>query len=279
MTGALWLPGAERRPEGNGGTMDGGPPRSIWHITWDELGKGGRLPSFDNVAAYLKNVDFCPHLMWDPWSGRIVQFYPADKSARAARNLSGGVETNRMGKVCLQVEAWFSPGAVVDGHRYATLADTPCNGMDKIVAWMRSHGIPDEWPNGWPKWDGSSRNATNWRTKAGHYGHSQVPENDHDDPGPMPRNMFAAGTPKPGPKPPAGYRRLLSLLDDPPYMHGDDVTWVQRRLNHHGASPQLSVDGDYGPATTRAVKAFQRGHGLGVDGVVGPLTWAKLGKD
>lgn len=274
MTGALWLPGAERHPQTNGGTPAGGPPRAIWHITWDELGKGGKLPPFDNVSRYLISAGFCPHLMWDPWGGRIIQYYPADRSARAVRNLSGGVETNRMGKVCLQVEAWFSPGAVVGGNRYATLADTPCKNLDKIVSWMRSHGIKDRWPNGWPKWDGSSRNAVNWRTESGHYGHSQVPENDHDDPGPMPRNMFAGGSPTPPtPRPPAAQhpRWPGRFLTQPPIMRGDDVRTWQAQMRRRGWP--IEVDGVYGPGSEEIARKFQREKGLPVDGIVGPATW------
>ncbi len=193
----LWLPGAERRPESNGGSMAGGPPRSVFHITWDSLGPGGKQPSFDAIAGYLQSVNYCPHLMWDPWSGKVVQFYPANQSARAVRNSSGGVETNRMGSVCIQVEAFFSPGAVRDGKKYATVADTPCVGLDKIVRWMRSWGSPDVWPSGWPAWTGNSRSVSNWTQKAGHYGHCHVPENDHTDPGPMPRDMFQAAIPTP----------------------------------------------------------------------------------
>lgn len=36
------------------------------------------------------------------------------------------------------------------------------------------------------------------------------------------------------------------------------------------------IDGDCGPDTTAAIKAFQRDNGLEVDGVVGPMTFAKL---
>jgi hypothetical protein len=186
----LWMPGAERQPEGNGGGMVGGPPRAVWHITWDRLGPGGKMPSFNAIAGYLKNVNYAPHIMWDPWTGRVVQFYAADESARALANASGGVETNRQGSRCIQVEVFFSPGAVVGGQTYKTVADTPCKGLGGIVDWMRSLGIPDVWPSGWPQWSGNSRSATTWKSKAGHYGHCHVPENDHTDPGPMPRGMF-----------------------------------------------------------------------------------------
>jgi hypothetical protein len=186
----LWIPGAEHKPENNGGSMAGGAPRAVWHITWDALGAGGKQPAFDNIANYLKNVDFCPHVMWDPWTGRIVQFYPANQSARALANTSGGVETNRMGSVCLQVEVFFTPGAVRNGKKYMTVAETPCVGLDKLMAWMRGWKIPGTWPGGWPAWSGNSRNATTWKGKAGHYGHCHVPENDHTDPGPMPKTMF-----------------------------------------------------------------------------------------
>jgi len=39
----------------------------------------------------------------------------------------------------------------------------------------------------------------------------------------------------------------------------------------------ITPDGVYGPNTRRAVRAYQRNHGLAVDGIAGPMTLASLG--
>jgi GH25 family lysozyme M1 (1,4-beta-N-acetylmuramidase) len=52
---------------------------------------------------------------------------------------------------------------------------------------------------------------------------------------------------------------------------------LQRRLNTVGDAG-LTVDGDFGAATAKAVRAFQRSNHLKVDGVVGAGTWQVLRK-
>lgn len=81
-------------------------------------------------------------------------------------------------------------------------------------------------------------------------------------------------TPKPTPKPTAKPAPAPAAKPAPTLRRGDkgaDVRDLQRRLG-------LRVDGDFGPKTEKAVKAFQRKHKLRADGVVGPKTWAALGR-
>jgi len=54
----------------------------------------------------------------------------------------------------------------------------------------------------------------------------------------------------------------------------EDVKELQRELNAEGY--QVEVDGLFGPETDGLVRAFQAARGLEVDGIVGPITWARL---
>ena len=74
----------------------------------------------------------------------------------------------------------------------------------------------------------------------------------------------------------AGYKpgdRLLYMRV--PYMRGDDVLYLQRRLGELGFDCGR-VDGIFSPALEVAVTEFQRNTGLNVDGIVGDTTLDRL---
>lgn len=193
-TGPAWYPGAERRPQALAVVLDRSlPARATWHITAD-VAPGKAQPSQDAVGGYLERMRYCPHLLWDPFTGRVIQYYPATVGSRAL------VAWNEDGAVHVQIEVLFSPGAVRNGRRYEKLEDTPLKGFEPLVQWLDSLGIARTWPMGPPPPVGQSgtRSVQVWNTKSGHYGHSQVPNNDHTDPGlfpdllAVPRNTGAA---------------------------------------------------------------------------------------
>ncbi len=110
----------------------------------------------------------------------ILQLIDTSEAARALRNAPGGVETNKDNAI--QIEVVGFAGKAKDP---ATLAN-----VAKLCRWIEeTHGVAKVWPSGLPKVavNGQdpghhNRDATNWTTKSGHYGHSQVPENTHWDP-------------------------------------------------------------------------------------------------
>jgi hypothetical protein len=92
-------------------------------------------------------------------------------------------------------------------------------------------------------------------------------------PGPIVEDVAGGVILPPAPLPSNGgvpYIRIGSV--------GEEVRRVQARLNRdYPAYSKLVVDGDFGPATDRVVREFQRRAGLDVDGIVGPATWGRLG--
>jgi peptidoglycan hydrolase-like protein with peptidoglycan-binding domain len=97
--------------------------------------------------------------------------------------------------------------------------------------------------------------------------------------------ISGGGAPKPDPKTPA--KPEDELLFNPPaedplptLREGDKnadgwVEYLQELLNSH-VDFGVAVDGDFGPATLKALRAFQKKAGIQVDGVCGNQTWAAL---
>lgn len=56
------------------------------------------------------------------------------------------------------------------------------------------------------------------------------------------------------------------------FPHGEDVKWVQDKVNRFYHKTVLSVDGDYGKLSAAWVKAYQKHIGILADGVTGPDT-------
>lgn len=171
---------------GRGGNQEGarGGARAIWHSS--------EGPTIEACISAVRAANAWPHVSADLRTGRIVQHLLPSQSARSVSNMGGGVETNRYG-VVLQVEVIAHAVDPFTRH-------PPLVGLDRLLEWMDANGVPRHWPSGQPLAYGpderrpgvspaayglanGTRSLTNWVNLGGHYAHSQIPENDHGDPG------------------------------------------------------------------------------------------------
>jgi hypothetical protein len=151
------------------GTYTGGPYKIVHHTTEGTSYAGAR-----SVYA-AKKAD--PH--FTVAGSDIFQHIDTGRAARALKNPPGGVQTNRDSAVQIEVVGFAGrPKDIATLRRVA-----------ELCRWIESeHAVPQEWPNGRPRSStngsdpgGHNRDAANWDSMGGHYGHSQVPENDHWD--------------------------------------------------------------------------------------------------
>ncbi|MEU9442891.1 endolysin [Streptomyces sp. NPDC048304] len=279
----LWMPGATRHSLGNTGAMNGGPARAVWHIT-----SNAKDWTFTNELGWFTGggASVAPHLLWDPFTGQLAQFFPADSRSLSLEN-DGTVKTNRTGKYCIQIETVFTAGETVGGKKYATVRDTPCKGLAGIMTWLRSLGIADTWPGGPPTaFARDTVSLSTWLNQGGHYGHNQIPGNSHVDPGPMPNLFASAPAPKPSTKPKVSLAHVVyAAKHDPAAAQGhtsykSEVLLVEKALHAEGLLDAQWVDGSYGSKTVGAYSSWQQrlGYtGSDADGIPGKTSLQRLG--
>jgi hypothetical protein len=184
---ALWFPGARlnQLASVDGGSILGGRPKLLWHKT---VSSG--FPSYSS--------GFWPHFTLHPGTGEVRQHIPANRAARALRNESGGVQTNRWN--CLQVEV---VGPVDDGAFHPVMADLALWARDRrgvplvtSVDWHRPYNN-GQVPSSFGSWPGRLSGGK-WLDYTGHLAHMHCPENVHGDTGwPFPISQILTGRPEP----------------------------------------------------------------------------------
>jgi hypothetical protein len=164
-------PFAVQKPiTGSSGPYVGGPHKIVHHTTEGSSAEG--------AFAAFRASGSDPHFTVDGTT--IWQHIDTSEGARALRNTSGGVQTNRDGAIQIEVV----------GFANRPKTRPTLQNLAKLCRWIEhTHDIPKVWPNGFPKPSvngrdpgGHNRNAANWDNKGGHYGHCHVPENTHWDP-------------------------------------------------------------------------------------------------
>ena len=163
---AEWMP-----ISGPSGSFTGGPFKIVHHTTEGSSAEG----AFSAFRTHRSDPHFTVN------ATTIFQHIDTSQAARALRNAPGGVQTNR--DSAIQIE--------VVGFAHRPKGAATLRNVQRLCNWIEeTHNIPNVWPSGPPKPavhghdpGGHNRNVANWDTKGGHYGHSQVPENTHWDPG------------------------------------------------------------------------------------------------
>lgn len=164
-------PFAQQIPiSGSSGAFVGGPFRIVHHTTEGST----RQAAFQ--AFRVNRSD--PHFTVDHEG--IYQHIDTGQAARALRNLQGGVQTNKLSAIQIEVV----------GFAGRLKALPTLQNVAQLCRWLeQTHNIPQAWPAGFPKTaingrdpGGHNRDAATWSAHGGHYGHSQVPENIHWDP-------------------------------------------------------------------------------------------------
>ncbi|MFJ8474189.1 peptidoglycan-binding protein [Kitasatospora sp. NPDC094011] len=291
----LWMPGAEVHDLGDHAPTDQQyPPKAIAHITWDRNATAAAPQdwcTFDSLVSYFTNegASSAPHIIWDPFSGRIAQLFPANSRSKSVLSPPGSpTRTNRAGQVVIQIEAVFFPYCRVGTQVYAQLTDTPCAGWDRLHAWISSWGVPDTWPMGRPVDFTGHRNESIWESQGGWYAHAHVPLNDHTDPGSWPDFGQTGGGSQPQPNPapapdpaPARYQTTINGLQYGYGAQGDQVTEVGQALVARGfGSHYRSGPGpDWTDADTENYADYQASlgySGTAADGVPGPESLQRL---
>lgn len=298
---SLWLPGAAIvQADLDGGSMLGGNAFMTWHtfeVDADDITavRGAQILNAQNTQVTL---------VVDPVDGDIAQMMPPTRASRGLANLSGGVQTNRAGRVHIQCEVIARAG------KPFTKLWTPRGkaAVLKVSAFAKSWGVPNTWPAGATLGSYGAPHRRIAPAASGHYGHSQWRENSHWDPGaidtpallvPSSQASPVPHLPPTKPQPPGRYdrkktaalQRLLEVDADGFWGSGTDsavlrmraflrfgssknIAWVQRVVD-------VTPDGIRGPKTNAAIRKFVVDlqtllGGLTRDGAYGPKTDAAL---
>jgi hypothetical protein len=145
-----WLPEAMRiRAEADGGALGGGAPRVVW-LT---LGSPANAVSVQSAAQRLVAEHRPCHLIWNPTTGEIAQLISVLRAGRAlgapdrldwtpVRIHRRPENVNAEGRVCVQI------GVLALAAEPFT--NGPMTGVETIMGWLDSWGVPRRWPGGPP---------------------------------------------------------------------------------------------------------------------------------
>lgn len=175
-----WLAGFDRIDAGR----DGGswartdlPWRGVIHTT-----EGASIAGA--VAAYRKNGT-PPHFTVDPVRLERAQHIPLDRAAYALKNMPGGVETNRVPCIQIEIVGYAGQTHLWPAERLDWLGDQVLKPiMERVPIGVAHPKFVGEEDGTIARDDAPQRlSYAAWEKLNGWCGHQHVPENHHWDPG------------------------------------------------------------------------------------------------
>ena len=238
---ATWLSGAKRQSWGrDGGSFTTSPDKILLHST-----ETGSFPGYGGGAS-------APHFTIDLGNGEVRQHSPMNRAARALRNASGGVQTNRDGVIQIEIIGTCDK-SFARKHGYPYLPDMT-DEMAGRLKWLLQKicaaipAIPLTTSVAWKSYPSSYGNSSvrmsnsQWTRYKGILGHQHAPENTHGDPGDLPmKRILGADAVKSGDHPAADRTTPSSVPDAPLGLYdkdGDGRTrvkdWQKDALGYSG---------------------------------------------
>jgi hypothetical protein len=238
--------------------------------------------------------------------GEVHQHFYANHSARALMNKAGGVETNTLNAVQIELVGTCSKGG--PGLYWPDASDADLAALVDLVDWLTdTYPIPlvstsKPWlsyPSSYGSKNGQRMSFDEWEGFSGLCGHQHVPENDHGDPGNFPikrlielvkakKGKSQPAPSKPAPKPapkPASKIQALDPHVKPGARHAQ-VKDLQHFLVKAGYGPIPGAYSTYyGPETQKAVARFHnknphlKSAGKSYDPVIGKSGFKELQKE
>lgn len=259
MARSLIFPGANQSRRYDGrypGVVQRTVSKLILHST--ETAKEWGAPGYGGGAA-------APTLTICPWTRRVWQHFPVTVSARALLNPSSTyVSENRDNVAQIEIIGYSDQNiAKKYGSDLRTMGDREYAFIASVVKWFITEwDVSNRYPSRWPSYPSSYGNSparmssSEYDRFRGWLAHLHVSGNDHGDitldPDRLARHIGGASVP------------VHTGSEWTPT--GDYTTkQIQKIVG-------VTVDGDYGPATTAAVLELQEDLGVTADGLWGRAT-------
>lgn len=243
MTGQQWYPPADNTSQNFTNVYPGDimphPNVFVLHSmecqAWPSYDGGAVAPTFSINCLGAKGK-------------RIRQHFPANMSARALVNLPGGVQTNTLNVVQIEISGTCDPASKGRIAPFVPeLSDDVLDDIAHLWLWLHEEWsvplkalAPTRWksyPSSYGASNGTRMTARAWNNFTGVCGHQHVPENEHGDPGNFPIarllarvNELAGGS---QPQPPQQRQTRYPILEPVRTGLGDTIRALDDATKAH----------------------------------------------